>query len=60
MRKKLGRALGTDKWNISCGISKQKISQPSEIAALFHEPVSPKETQNVKIQDTGSRELRCI
>ena len=37
-----------EKWNISCRISKQRMSQSSAIAALPQEPVSPEETQEGK------------
>ena len=47
---------GTEKWNIACRISKQRMSQRSEIAAnSYGELVSPEETQDVKTQDTGPR-----
>ena len=36
-----------EKWNISCCISKQRMSQSSEIADLQCEPVSTDETQDV-------------
>ena len=34
--------------------------QSLAIAALQRGPVSPEETQDMRIQDTGSRELRCV
>ena len=45
-----------EKWNISCHISKQRMSQPSAIAATTDgELVSPEEAQDVKTQDTDPR-----
>ena len=44
-----------EKWNIFCHISKQRMSQSSEIVTLQCELVSSEETQNVKIQDTSPR-----
>ena len=78
--------LGDEKWNISCHISKQRMSQASAVvasndwelvspegtqegkhtchpAAIRLQPlptVSPKETRDVKTQDTGTRELRYL
>ena len=34
------------KWNISCHINKQRMSQSSRIATLQREPVSPEKTQS--------------
>ena len=77
---------GSEKWNISCHIHKQRMSQSSATAATtdgelvssegtqegkntFHlaairlQPlpmVSLEETQDVKAQDTGPRQMRCI
>ena len=41
----------TEKWNIFCCISKQKMWQSSVIETLQQKPVSPEETQGVKTQD---------
>ena len=41
----VGRNIDSDKWNIACHISKQRMSQSSMIAAFQHEPLSPEETQ---------------
>ena len=77
---------GAEKWNISCRIRKQKMSQPSAIvhitadelvspegtqegkntcylAAIRLQPlptVNPEKSQDVKAEDTGPRQLRCI
>ena len=40
------------KWNISCYIGKQKMSQSSAIIALQCEPLSPEETQDTKTEAT--------
>ena len=48
-----GPRRGTEKWNIACHISKQRMSQSSVIAATANssELMSP----DVKTQDTGPR-----
>ena len=51
LRKKKKKKQATEKWNIFCCISKQKMSQSSVIETLQQKPVSPEETQGVKTQD---------
>ena len=48
-----------EKLNIFCNISKQRMSQSSEIITHQCELRSPEETQDVKIQATSPRLLRC-